>query len=429
MRSTTKQPWRFILPALLVIFQLQVEAVVIHVHHGRKDGIRLALKLARPGDTVSVGPGVYREGNLVIDKPLVLIGTGRPVLDGDHKVEIITVTSDDVTVRGFLFKNTAIGSMEDYAAVRVLSARRVLIEDNEGLDNFFGFHFSKSADCVVRNNRLLNRKRFSPGSGDDAPTQLGNGIHLWKCSGFIIEHNRVEGHRDGIYFEFVTESVIRGNHSEGNMRYGLHFMFSNDNRYLGNRFKGNGAGVAVMYSTRVEMIGNHFERNWGPSSYGLLLKDIRDSQVRNNQFDHNTAGIYMEGSSRMRFTENEFLGNGWAVRIQANCDDNTFDNSNFISNTFDVATNGTLVLNRFEGNYWDRYQGYDLDHDGRGDTPFHPMNFYSMVVERMPPMLMLWRSFFVQLLDRAEKAIPVLTPEALRDNHPSLIPHDLAGTD
>ena len=127
-------------------------------------------------------------------------------------------------------------------------------------------------------------------------------------------------------------------------------------------------------------------------------------------------------------------GPGWKAMgkddfTKANCDDNTFVNSNFISNTFDVATNGTLVLNRFERNYWDRYQGYDLDHDGRGDTPFHPMNFYSMVVERMPPMLMLWRSFFVQLLDRAEKAIPVLTPEALRDNHPSLIPHDLAGTD
>ena len=409
-----------LLTASLASF-LSASAETIHVRHGITGAIRFALLRAVAGDTVVVGPGTYREGNLVIDKPIVLAGMGRPVLDGEHKVELITVTADDVTITGFRLMNTAIGSMEDYAAIRVMGASRVLIENNEGTDNFFGFHFSKSTDCVVRGNLLVSH----PGEA----SQRGNGIHLWKCSGFTIERNRVEGHRDGIYFEFVTNSVIRGNHSAGNLRYGLHFMFSNDDRYLDNRFIGNGAGVAVMYSTRVQMTGNRFERNWGPSSYGLLLKDIRDSEVTDNRFDRNTAGIYMEGSSRMKFSRNEFQANGWAVRIQASCDDNAFERSNFIANTFDVATNGSLVLNRFDGNFWDRYEGYDMDRDGRGDTPFHPMNFFSMVVERMPSMLMLWRSFFVQLLDRAEKAIPVLTPEALRDDHPALSPYDLTGTD
>ena len=410
-----------ILIALILLRVGFSEAAVIQVHHGKPGVIRTALSMAKPGDTVVVGPGTYREGNLIINKRLIFSGEGNPVLDGERKSELITVTADDVTIRGFRLMNTAIGSMEDFAAIRVMGASRVLIENNVGQDNFFGFHFSKSTDGVVRNNRLVSH----PGQA----SQRGNGIHLWKCSGFTIENNRVEGHRDGIYFEFVTNSVIRENHSEGNLRYGLHFMFSNDDRYVDNRFIANGAGVAVMYSTRVRMTGNHFERNWGPSAYGLLLKDIRDSEVLNNTFDRNTAGIYMEGSSRMKFSGNEFLANGWAVRIQASCDDNVFEKSNFIGNTFDVATNGSLVLNQFAGNYWDRYEGYDLNRDGFGDTPFHPMNFFSMVVERMPSMLMLWRSFFVQLLDHAEKALPVLTPEALRDDSPVLLPYDLTGAD
>ena len=406
----------FVFACILCAIQ-SVDAAKIFVKHGKKGVILSAIASAFAGDTIIVGPGHYKEGNISITKPLRLIGKGQPILDGEYKVELITITANDVTVSGFRLEHTAVGSMEDYAAIRILSSDRVIIENNEGNQNFFGFHFSKSSDCIVRNNHLKNQP--------DPSGQLGNGIHLWKCEKFKIEGNKIEGHRDGIYFEFVTASSITRNYSLNNMRYGLHFMFSHDNRYIDNRFENNGAGVAVMYSARVIMIGNRFEKNWGPSAYGLLLKDIRDSEVRDNLFDRNTAGIYMEGSSRMIFSQNQFANNGWAVRIQASCDDNTFEKSNFFSNTFDVSTNGSLLLNRFDGNYWDRYEGYDLNRDGKGDIPFHPMNFFSMVVERMPTLMFLWRSFFVQMLDRAEKIIPVLTPEALRDNYPSIKPYDL----
>jgi nitrous oxidase accessory protein len=133
----------------------------------------------------------------------------------------------------------------------------------------------------------------------------------------------------------------------------------------------------------------------------------------------------MEGSSRTRFEENLFSGNGYGVRLQANCDNNTFTRNNFIRNTFDFATNGTLVLNNINGNYWDKYQGYDLDRDHIGDIPYRPVSLYGMVVERVPAAVFLWRSFMVFLLDRAEKALPVITPENLKDNYPRMKPYDL----
>jgi nitrous oxidase accessory protein len=202
-------------------------------------------------------------------------------------------------------------------------------------------------------------------------------------------------------------------------------MFSHNNEYHKNTFIRNGAGVAVMYTTGVKMIDNTFELNWGSSAYGLLLKDIRDSEVRNNHFIQNSVGIFMEGSSRIRFIQNEFNQNGYAVRLQASCDDNTFTNNNFSGNTFDLATNGSLVLNKVESNYWDKYEGYDLNKDLIGDVPFHPVSMYSMVVEQMPSAVLLWRSFLVLLMDKAEKAIPAITPENLRDNTPLMKPYDL----
>jgi len=170
---------------------------------------------------------------------------------------------------------------------------------------------------------------------------------------------------------------------------------------------------------------NQFEQNWGPSAYGILLKDITDSEIRNNIFYRNTVGIHLEGSSRLHIEENRFKSNGWAVKIQASCEDNEFTKNNFTGNSFDVGTNGTLVLNNFDNNYWDKYDGYDLDRDGTGDIPYHPVSLYSMIVEQQPHTLMLFRSFATQLLDKAEKAIPGLTPVNLSDQKPVMKPFSL----
>lgn len=172
------------------------------------------------------------------------------------------------------------------------------------------------------------------------------------------------------------------------------------------------------------MYNNTFKENWGSASYGLLLKDISDSDVTNNIFLKNTIAIHLEGVSRTRFEGNNFNENGYAIRLQASSDGNLFTKNNFSSNTFDVATNGTMVLNTMSFNYWDKYQGYDLDKDGIGDVPFRPVNLYAMIVERIPSAVLLWRSLLVMLLDRAEKALPVATPENLKDDTPSMKPYD-----
>ena len=96
-----------------------------------------------------------------------------------------------------------------------------------------------------------------------------------------------------------------------------------------------------------------------------------------------------------------------------------------MTNTFELATNGTLVLNDINENYWDLYEEYDLNKDLVGDVAYRPVSMYSMVVERMPTAVLLWRSFLVFLLDRTEKAIPVLTPENLKDERPQMRPYDL----
>lgn len=379
--------------------------------------LKQAVNIARDGDTILLKNGVYKEGNVIIAKSITLVGENNTILDGQNKTELLTISGKNITVKQIQLRNAGYSALNDFAAIKVIDAYNVLLEANTLFNSYFAIHVSNTSYCTIRNNRIL---------GNPKSEQLtGNGIHLWKCNHALIENNQVAGHRDGIYFEFVTESVIRKNLSSKNIRYGLHFMFSHNDHYVQNTFRENGAGVAVMYSKKVRMEQNHFEENWGPSAYGILLKEITDSYIGNNIFLKNTVGIYMEGSSRMEIQKNAFRNNGWAIKVQASCDDNSFHHNNFHGNSFDVATNGTMVLNKFYNNYWDKYEGYDINKDGVGDVPYHPVSIYAMIVEQNPNTLILMRSFMVSLLDKAEKAIPSLTPENLKDETPLMKPDKL----
>jgi nitrous oxidase accessory protein len=290
----------------------------------------------------------------------------------------------------------------------------VLIRNNRLYNNTFGIYLQNTTSATIENNVVQGNPINE--------VQSGNAIHCWKSDNISIARNKVSGHRDGIYFEFVTNSLIQNNISSKNLRYGLHFMFSHSDTYLNNTFRANGAGVAVMFSKKVTMRSNHFEENWGSAAYGILMKEISDGVVESNTFLRNTMGIYMEGTSRINVSKNIFKGNGWAMRVQASCVDNSIIQNNFFGNTFDVGTNGATQLNKFNNNYWDKYEGYDLNKDGYGDVHFLPVSLYSMIVEKIPSASLLLRSFMVSIMDKAERLIPSITPVELQDEKPLMKP-------
>jgi nitrous oxidase accessory protein len=373
-----------------------------------------ALAQARGGDRIVVRPGHYREGLLTVSESVSIVGEGGPVLDAQGEGGILRVTADGVTIRGLVLVRTGVSFVADHAAIEVDDARDCVIEDNRLEDNFFGIYLARVRGCRVAGNRLR--------ASETRQTRAGNGIHLWNARDVTIEDNVIEGHRDGIYLEFAEGARIRGNRAANNLRYGLHFMFSNDSSYEANHFSRNSAGVAVMYSRRVAMRGNRFEDNWGAASYGLLLKEITDSEVVGNELRRNTVALFSEGSDRVRIEGNRFEANGWAVKVFSNSLDNVFERNDFIHNSFDVTTNSRQNPNVFVENHWSRYEGYDLTGDGFGDVPHRPVRLFSLLVERHPTALLLLRSLFVDLLEVAERVMPVLTPETLVDERPRMRP-------
>jgi nitrous oxidase accessory protein len=404
---------RLLFILLLFISSLQAQKLEVGTNKPFTT-IKQALIASKVGDTVLVHKGIYKEGNLRIDKKIVFLGKDFPVLDGQKKVEVLSIHADSVVVKGFRVINSGFAALEDPCGIKVYNKSFVLIEGNQLDDNFFGIYIQNGRNCVVKNNTIIAYGKEEQ--------QIGNGIHAWKSNDLQIIGNTIKGHRDGIYFEFVYDSVIWRNIATNNIRYGLHFMFSSNDTYITNIFRNNGAGVAVMFSKNVTMMNNYFDENWGASSYGLLLKEISDSYIATNYFKNNTSGIYMEGTNRIKIEKNVFIGNGWAMKIQASCMDNEIVNNNFQGNTFDMGTNGSLVLNTFNNNYWDKYEGYDIDRDGLGDVPYHPLSLFAVLVEKNPSAMLLFRSFMITLLDKSEKVLPSITPDNFVDNAPLMKP-------
>ncbi|MTI40454.1 NosD domain-containing protein, partial [Fulvivirga lutimaris] len=207
--------------------------------------IKQAILIAQPHDLIKVKSGVYECESIEINKPIKLRGEPGAILDGMAGSYVLKLLADSIRVSGFSIINSGRSYTKDYAAIYVSGTSHVEISDNKISKAFFGILVEKSNNGIISNNHVLGTAKKED--------QSGNGIHLWHCNNMFISQNEVTGMRDGVYLEFVDQSTVENNYTHNNVRYGLHFMFSNHDKYTKNKFENNGAGVAVMFSKWIEM--------------------------------------------------------------------------------------------------------------------------------------------------------------------------------
>lgn len=374
--------------------------------------VQNALDQASSNDSIFIKKGVYKEHDIMVKnkKNLYIYGEEGSVIDIDNKGYGFNFDNTSFTLKNLKVINVKRSYTTDYAAIYTFECFDFEIS-NIVLENaFFGMLIEKSKNGTIDNNVIS-------GQGE-RELSTGNAIHLWHSNNLHITNNEVFNMRDGIYIEFGNNCEFINNKSYQNLRYGMHFMFSNDNLYQNNLFRDNSAGVAVMFSKRIKMYDNTFEKNWGASSYGLLLKEISDAEIKHNTFKDNTTGVTADGTTRIDYKENDFINNGYAVEFIGGCYDNIFKRNNFLYNNFDLSYSGGLNDNQFDKNYWSSYTGYDLDKDGYGDVPYRPVKLFNYLVNKTPESIILLRSLFVDLINFSEKVAPVFTPKNLTDSKP-----------
>lgn len=379
-----------------------------------------AITQAAPGDIIRVAPGVY-QGNLTLRRQVVLEGMGKPVIRGDGNGSVITVLANGCAIRGFVVEHSGAMLVDEDSGI-LLRSNGNTIAHNELRDVLFGVYFFHANGNTVADNELRGRAWLEVG-------ERGSGIHIWNSSGNSILRNVISYMRDGMYLQNAYQSVISGNRVS-RLRYGLHYMFSDDNRFEDNDFYDNVAGAAIMYSRRIEFRRNSFVHNRGFSSFGLLFQDSHDCIAEDNTIADNAVGIFMETLTNTVFRRNTVAANDIAVQAFSSAERDIFTRNNFIHNLSPFQLIGKVTDIRWSeggtGNYWSGYAGYDLNGDGIGDVPFKIQNLFEHLEANFPRLRIYLFSPAAQALAASERSFPVLEPARTFDPAPLMRPLPLA---
>lgn len=394
------------------------EAPVARVARGDPESVRheigeigRRIASASAGDTLIISAGLYRE-HLRIEKPLTIIAEGHVVIDGGGSGDIVEITAPDVTLRGFVIRNTGIDLDKENAAIRV-TAPRAIIEHNTLEDILFGIDLREAPDSRVAFNRIGGKQLDIARRGD--------GLRLWRSDRSVIEGNTIHDGRDAILW--YSKGIVVRDNTGYDCRYGLHLMFSDEVTITGNEFSRNSVGIYLMYSTGVEIVGNRLLRNRGPSGYGIGLKETDQFSVRDNLIVGNRSGVYIDGSPFTdkrpgEFTRNTIAYNDIGFTFLPSARGNELTENNFIDNIDQVAVagRGSLDANRFwkgeRGNFWSDYTGYDQDANGIGDFVHESQTLFENMMDKEPKLRLFLFSPAQQAIEFVGRAVPAVRPEA-----------------
>jgi nitrous oxidase accessory protein len=364
---------------------------------------------APPGTTVEVEPGEYA-GDLILEKPLRLVGRGRPRLVGSGHGTVVRVRADGVTVEGFALDGRRGGDLSHDSAGVHSAARDTTLRDLEIVESLFGIYLREANGAVVERCRV----RGIPGRD---PGEKGSGIHAYNMEGFRFDGNEVVDVRDGLYLQNASKGVIRGNVAR-DVRYGLHYMFSDDNLFEDNAFENGAAGTAIMYSERIVFRRNRFLRNRGFASVGLLFQGCDDVLAEDNLVADNARGVFIEGSHRITLRRNVIAGSDVAVVLYDPSGGHRFEGNSFVGNMspLDLVARQTDTV--FAGNYWSGNDEPDLDGDGRSDRPYRLTSVFDHFRGNLTAADILSDSFAAAAIGAAERAFPVLRLVPVEDRSP-----------
>jgi nitrous oxidase accessory protein len=276
--------------------------------------------------------------------------------------------------------------------------------------SLFGIYLREAHGSAV----LGSRVRGIPGK--DAG-EKGSGIHVWNTEGFRLEDNEVADVRDGFYIQSSSKGTIRGNVAR-DLRYGLHYMFSDDNVFEDNLFERGAAGTALMYSKRITFRRNRFLHNRGFASVGLLFKACDDVVAESNLVADNARGIFLEGSYRNQFRGNVVAESDVAIVLYDSSGGNRFEGNSFVGNRTPLNLVGKRTDTVFQGNYWSDNRDLDLDGDGRADRPYRLSSVFDHFRGNLTAADLLVDGFAGSALAAAEGTFPVLQPVDVVDPVP-----------
>ena len=390
------------------------QAAVVQISAGAD--LQAAIDQAQAGDTLRLAAGDY-QGKIIINKPLTLEGGDKrdAIIQGDRTGRTITVAAPNVTIKhitvtksGMSLPNMDAGIFLDKAA------DAVHIVENNILDNSVGVYLWGAPNAVVERNTIIGNQELRE-------NERGNGVTVWNAPNSKVIYNDISHGRDGIFSNASNFNTFSHNHFH-DLRYGVHYMYTNDSQIEGNIVSNSKIGYAIMFSTNIKLRDNVSYNN---IDQGIMLNYANDSIIDGNAVEKSPKCVYLYNANNNQFTRNHFEGCEIGIHFSGAAEGNTIRENAFVNNHIQIKYVGTRFVDWAEGqkygNYWSDNSAFDLDGDGIADTAYKPNGITDQILWRAPAARLLMNSPAVSIVKWAQKEFPAIMPGGMTDSRPLMV--------
>ncbi len=411
---------RFLISAVAVMIVISVAGLARAEERlvpAEPGALASAIAGASPGDILMLAPGRH-DGPVVLAFAITLDGgDGAALVQGNGQGSVITVTGTDVILRGLEIRGSGSEhTVESIPASSWTARRGTIVENNLLVENLTGVHVFGARDSIVRGNTIIGRR-------DHRMNSRGNGIYVWNAPGTLVEGNSVRYGRDGIFANASRDNIYRDNILR-DLRFAVHFMYTNNSEITGNASIGNHLGFAIMFSDRVRVIGN---MSLSDRDYGVMLNYANNADVSGNLVRGGTTEkcTFVYNAHRNLIVNNRFEGCEIGIHFTAGSERNVIMGNAFIGNQTQVKYVGTRDVewsHDGRGNFWSDHPAFDLNGDGIADSRFRPNDLMDHILWSQPAAALLLGSPAVQLIRWSQANFPATLPGGVVDSFPLMQP-------
>ena len=366
------------------------------------------------GGSLQAPAGIY-SGPVLISRPMLIDGRGEITVDGGGRGTVVTVRASGVVLRRLHIRNSGDSHDRIDSGVLVEDGHDNLIGDNLIDEVLFGITLQQANANRIVGNRIRSLAL--------APADRGDGLRLWYSMGNRIERNELRGVRD------ITVSNSLRNRFVGNSvrdsRRAMNLLFAHRTLIEANHLRNNSSGITALNSEGLIIRRNQILHAVDASGAGVALKESGTTLLHDNEIIHCAVGILSDSPrhaiNRMAVIDNRIAHNITGISFYGERGGHLVLRNRFEHNLWPalVGAGDREDENQWSGNYWDSYQGFDLDDDGIGDTP-HEVWAHADRIWMETPMASFFRnSPVLELLDFLERLAPFAPPTLLlRDPEP-----------
>ncbi|MCP5081672.1 MAG: nitrous oxide reductase family maturation protein NosD [Alphaproteobacteria bacterium] len=380
-----------------------------------------ALRHAKDGDTLRLLPGVHH-GPVTITKSISLVGaTTDAVIKGNGVGSVVTVKASDVLIEGLTVTGSGLLlETQDTGIFLSKEARNAKILENRVLDNLIGIYVWGAKNALVKGNKIEGRR-------DLRVNERGNGVQLWNATGSRVEGNHIRYGRDGIFVTTSKKNSFTGNVME-DLRFAVHYMYTNSSSVRGNISRRNHLGFAIMFSKKIDVENNlsQFDRD-----RGILFNYANQVRVRGNAVIGGPKKcVFIYNSNKNEISGNLFSRCAIGIHFTGGSERNQLYGNAFVENRTQVKYVGSRWVewsHKGTGNYWSDHTAFDLNRDGVADAAYRPNDLTDQILWRFPAAKLLTNSPAIQVLKWAQSSFPALHPGGVVDSAPLMtVPGNLA---